>query len=114
MLDPEWINVTDLKIVRKQRGGPSDGTETTLYDELDSYYEATVKSLRVDNGREVAISGFFLIDPVDKHGLAIDVQARDWVQWTDFRGKAAVPQAIAVVDPAWLERELDHLVLGLE
>ncbi len=115
MLEPDWFNVTDLKITREERRGPGGdaSSETTIAEDLDAVYEVQHEMVKDARGRDIILTGFFLINPTDNHGQAMDIQPGDRVQYTDWRNKLAKKQTVVSAEPAWLEGEIDHLMLDL-
>lgn len=116
MIDRDLANLFDLALSRPDRTGPSRdpvGDPSTLADGLCAIYEPFTAWLQETDGRQVRVSARIYVDPVDNDGVALDLIAGDWAQWTDYRGVLLKEQVIVTVSPWFIGTELDHIQLDI-
>lgn len=113
MIERELANVFDLTITRPTRLGPG-GDQTsiaTVADGLCAIHEQVNVLSRSVDGHDITISDSFVVDPVDNNGDALEVQARDRVQWTDYKGSRVKQQQVFRVSAWYVGAEIDHLLI---
>lgn len=109
MIERDLVNVTDLKILRPERGGPGGDItgKTTVASNLEAIVQPSERLVRNSQGREVAATAKLYVDP------DVDIVARDLVQYTVPEGALTGELEVLTVGVWSCGDETDHIRVTL-
>lgn len=114
-VDRDFINVTDLAILRPPRNRPGldAGAAAEVATGILAAYEPRVQQIKSETGEDQTITAVLRIDGVDSAGNPLDIRSGDLARWTDARGRLQKPQRILRAVQWFSGTDIDHLELGI-